>query len=165
MNYTQKNQKGSVLVFSLLVLSMLLAIAVSSTILVFVTKNSARSTERSILAFQIADGAAENILKRVYKDTDVTLNTLANNLFHSGPNPTCVNGVISGVLPSSSGTYTVTLYEDEVGNKLDCGLIAAYDTYAEWRKKLLYIVATGTYGGTTRAINVGIEPCPVLLCP
>ncbi len=164
MRYTQKNQKGSVLVFSLLVLSMLLAIAVSSTILVFVTKNSARSTERSILAFQIADGAAENILKRVYKDTDGTLNTLADNLFHSGANPTCSNGVISGVLPSSSGTYTVTLYEDEVGTELECSG-AGYSTYAEWRKKLLYIVATGTYGGTTRAINVGIEPCPAILCP
>jgi hypothetical protein len=164
MNYTQKNQRGSVLVFSLLVLSMLLAIAVSSTILVFVTKNSARSTERSILAFQIADGAAENILKRVYKNTDVSLDILADNLFHSGPNPTCASGIISGTLPSSSGTYSVIFYEDAGTTKLHCSG-GGYGTYAEWRKKLVHLVATGTYGGTTRAIDVGVAPCPALLCP
>ena len=154
--------KGSALVFSLLVLSMLLAITVTSTVLVFVTKNSARSTEKSILAFQIADGAAENILKRVYKDLDQDVDTLAGNLYGVA---TCDAGtyVLSGVLPSGSGTYSAILYDN--GNvKLHCSG-AGFGSYAEWRKKLVHIVTTGTYAGTTRAIDVGVKPCDPILCP
>lgn len=144
-------ERGSVLVFSLLVLSMLLAMAVSAVSITIATKNSARSTEKSTLAFQLADGAAENVLKRVYRDSDSTLDDLRYGLFRSsGANPpTCDNGVISGVLPSSAGTYTVTFY-DNSDAQIGC-------TANGWRASLKYIVAVGSFAGTTRAISVGIE--------
>jgi len=129
---------------------MLLALAMSSATVVIATKNSSRSTEKSIIAFQIADGAAENILKRIYKDSDSNLDDLADNLFHSGANPTCANGVISGVLPSSSGTYAVTVLKN------DSTTVSCSD--GAWRGLVVRLKASGTFSGTTRSIDVGVEP-------
>ena len=150
MKHAERQPKGSVLALSLLILSMLLATAVSGAMMVAVTKKSARGTEKSMLAFQIADGAAENILKRVYKETDVTLDALAGNLYKDGAAPICSAGVISGVLPSGSGTYVATLYKND-GNKLNCSG-AGYGSYAEWRSKLVRMVILGSFSGTARAI-------------
>lgn len=141
--------------FSLLILSMLLAIAVSGATLTIAAKKSARGTEKSILAFQIADGATENILRRVYKNSDATLTTLAGNLYGTA---NCASGVISGTLPSGTGTYTVT-FLDNSDNKLQCSG-SGYATYAEWRSKLVHLLVVGTFSGTTRAIDVGIKPYP-----
>ncbi|MFZ3031729.1 MAG: fibrobacter succinogenes major paralogous domain-containing protein [Candidatus Moraniibacteriota bacterium] len=157
----QKKLRGSVLVFSLLGLGMLLSAALSGAAIVVLGKNSARSTEKSALSFQIADGAAENILKRVYKETDNNLNRLADNLYGSGigsSNPTCSSGVISGRLPSSAGTYAVTLL-DGTGTPLGCNG-AGFSSYSEWRPKLSRLVATGTYAGATRSIDVAVTPSP-----
>lgn len=157
----QKKLRGSVLVFSLLVLAMLLSAALSGAAIVVLGKNSARSTEKSTLSFQIADGAAENILKRVYKETDNNLNQLADNLYGSGvgsTNPTCSSGVISGRLPSSAGTYAVALL-DGTGVPLGCSG-AGFSSYSEWRPKLSRLVATGTYAGATRSIDVAVTPSP-----
>lgn len=143
-----RKQKGSVLVFAMLVLSMLLSIAVSSMTVVIATKNSSRSTEKSALAFQIADGAAENVLKRVYQNSDATLNALEGSLY--GTTTGCSGGVISGTLFSNSGTYTVKFLDND-GSAIACGDNG-------WRVKLVRITATGTYVGTTRAIDVGVKP-------
>lgn len=160
----QKKMRGSVLVFSLLVLSILLSVTLTSVGVVITGKNSSRSTEKSALAFQIADGATENVLKRIYKDTDPTLSDLASNLYHNqsggsggGNNPSCSNGVISGALPSaSSGTYSVTFLAND-GSIIPCNG-AGYATYKEWRTKLVRIMASGSYAGATRAIDVTIKP-------
>lgn len=157
----QKKLRGSVLVFSLLVLTMLLSAALSGAAIVVLGKNSARSTEKSASSFQIADGAAENILKRVYKETDNNLNRLADNLYGSGigsTNPTCSGGVISGRLPSSAGTYAVALL-DGAGVPLGCSG-AGFSSYSEWRPKLSRLVSTGTYAGATRSIDVAVTPSP-----
>lgn len=145
--------RGSVLVFSLLVLAMLLSAALSGAAIIILGKNSSRTTEKSVVSFQVADGAVENVLKRVYKDTDSTLDQLANHLFGSA---SCSNGVISGTLPSGSGTYQVALF-DNSGDKLHCSG-SGYSSYAEWRPKLSRIVSTGTYAGVTRAIDVSVKP-------
>lgn len=161
MALKQIKMRGSVLVFSLLVLSILLSITLTSVGVVITGKNSSRSTEKSALAFQIADGATENVLKRVYKDTDPTLSALAGNLYHDQDagqgNPVCSNGVISGSLPSaSSGTYSVTFLAND-GSVIPCSG-AGYATYNEWRTKLVRVMASGSYAGATRAIDVTIKP-------
>jgi Tfp pilus assembly protein PilX len=143
-----RNKKGSVLVFAMLVLSMLLSIAVSGMMVVVATKNSSRATERSALAFQVADGAVENVLKRVYKDTDLTLTDLESRL-HGSSTP-CAGGAISGSLPSSDGTYTVKFLDND-NNSIGCN-------DGGWRAKLVQLEAVGTYAGTTRAVKVGVTP-------
>lgn len=155
---TYSHVSGSAIVFSLLILSMLLSIAVSGATLTIAAKKSARGTEKSILAFQIADGATENVLLRIYDDVppnDATLTDLANGLYGTA---NCASGVISGTLPSGTGAYTVT-FLDNNDNKLQCSG-AGYATYAEWRSKLVHLLVVGTFSGTTRAIDVGIKPYP-----
>lgn len=166
MLHKRKQLKGSVLIFSLIVLLILLSLTITAAMLVIFSKGSSRSTEKSILAFQIADGAAENMLRRLYDytDLDTTPSVLAGNLYGTGVNgtgkPTCSGGVISGKLPNSSGTYAVTLLENDK-TKLNC---TGYATYCEWRVRLASIVATGTYSGATRAIDVAIQ-LPGPACP
>lgn len=162
-----KKLKGSVLVFSLIVLLILLSLTITAATLVIFSKGSSRSTEKSIIAFQVADGAAENLLRFLYDDGPFyqTPDDLADDLYGTGVNgtgkPTCSNGVISGKLPNSSGTYSVTLLENDNITKLNCG---GYGNYCEWRVKLASIVATGTYAGATRAINVAVQ-LPGPACP
>lgn len=157
MKKQQKNMRGSVLVFTLLVLAILLSATLSSAGIVITGKNSSRATEKSALAFQIADGAAENVLKRVYKENDSTLNQLASNLYHSGNAPTCqTGGVINGTLPGASGVYSVAFFDNDGAPLLCSG--SGYNTYSEWRTKLVRIVASGSYGGATRAIDVTVKP-------
>lgn len=152
MRVSTPQLKGSVLVFSLLVLSMLLSIAVSGSAIVVATKQSARSTEKSGLSFQIADGAAENVLKRIYKNPgdDQDLDEMARNLYKSGDDPTCRDGVISGTLPSSSGTYQVAFLKND-GSRINC-------SDSLWRAQLVHLKSSGTYAGTTRTLDVGVTP-------
>lgn len=148
MNTKKQHLRGSALVFSLLVLSMLLAIAVSGATITIATKQSARGTEKSMLALQTADGALEEMFFRVYKNTDTDLDDLAGNVY--GPGVGCNGGTISGMLDEGSGSYAVTFF-DTNDQKIACG-------DAAWRTKLVYMVAIGTFAGTTRAISVGITP-------
>ena len=157
----KQHPRGSVLVFTLLILAILLSTALSAAGIVVLGKNSSRATEKSALAFQIADGAAENVLKRIYRNSDATLGTLASNLYADGGQgtPTCDNGTVIGSLPqASSGTYAVT-FLDNTGTPLQCSG-TGYDTYSEWRTKLSKIVSSGAYGSATRAIDIAIEPIP-----
>ncbi len=168
INWKRKKLKGSVLVFSLLVLFIMLSLTLTAVMLVIFSKGSSRSTEKSIIAFQIADGAAENMLQRLYQgEPDATLDDFTDSLFGTGPNgtgkPTCYGGVISGQLPLSSGTYAVTFLESD-NKKLQCNG-TGYDDYCTWRKKLSHIVANGTYSGVTRAIDVSVELPSDALCP
>ena len=155
MTLKNKNPRGSVLVFTLLVFTILLSASLSAAGIVILGKNSSRATENSALAFQIADGASENILKRVYKDNDATVGALATSLYGSAG---CTGGVVSGSLPSAStgATYEVA-FLDNSDSPLQCSG-AGYATYDEWRTKLVRIVATGYYAGATRAIDVTVEP-------
>lgn len=138
--------------------------------LVIFSKGSSRSTEKSILAFQVADGAAENMLRFLYDygTLDATLEDMADRLYGTGVNgtgkPTCSNGVISGKLPNSSGTYAVTFLENNNTTKIGCNG-AGYDSYCEWRVKLAHIVAAGTYAGATRAVDVAVQLPPAPTCP
>lgn len=152
MLYRKKQPRGSVLVLSLLVLSMLLSAALSGAVAIMAVKNSSRATTKSALAFEIADGAIENILERIYQHSDTTLSNLAGQVFGTA---SCSGGIISGTLPSSAaGIYTVTFLDND-GVKLQCSG-AGYNTNALWRQKLVKLRAAGTYGGVTRVVEVGV---------
>lgn len=168
MKIVNSNKRGSVLVFSLLVLAVLLSASLSAALVVIADKSSSRTTEKSVVSFQIADGAVENTLKRIYKNSDQNLDTLASNLYGFSGNPsTCSAGIISGIAPacplsyvgaSNCGTFQVK-FLDNNGNALQCSG-SGFGTYAEWRAKVVYLEAKGTYAGTTRAIKVGVKSLP-----
>lgn len=153
MKKSKQYVKGSALVFSMLVLTMLLAIAVSGAVITIATKQSARGTEKSILALQTADGAIEEMLYQIYKETRTDLNDIKNNIFGSA-SASCNNGVISGSLFHGSGSYRVAFYDDPgsaVADRIACDDVG-------WRAKVIHIVAVGIFAGTTRAMDSGVTP-------
>ncbi len=147
--------RGSVLVFSLLVLFILLSMTMNTASILTVDLSSINSTIHSNMAYQVADGAVENVIKRIYKNpgNDTDLNELASNIWKPGgvPDPVCSNGIIHGFLPTATqGEYYVT-FLDNSGVKLACN-------DSSWRSKLVYLTVQGKYKGVTRAIYVGVKP-------
>lgn len=154
MKKNQQHLRGSALVFSMLVLTMLLAIAVSGATITIATKQSARGTEKSILALQTADGAIEEMLFQIYQGSgNNDLDDIADNVLGAG-HASCSGGVISGYFDSGTGRYAVMFYRSvnsAVGDRIACNDPA-------WRSKVIHIVAVGTFAGTTRAIDAGVTP-------
>lgn len=167
MSVTKTKLKGSVLGFSILLLSLFLFSGITLVSVSVLERKASFSTQKSVIAFQAADSAAERVLKRIYIDNspliatvplngtmpeDGTLNSLSNNLdFVSGPN--CNNGVVSGTnRPNTSPDYTfqVTFF-DATGTVITCG-----DN--QWRDKVIRIRSEGFYQRTSRVIEIGIRP-------
>lgn len=156
MKKKKQHLRGSVVVFSMLVLTMLLAIAVSGATVTIATKQSARGTEKSILAFQTADGAVEEMLFQIYQESRTHLYDIASHVLGAGL-ASCDAGVITGRFDTGSGRYAVTFLDT------DDQKIACDDT--AWRSKVIHIVAVGTFAGATRALDVGVRAvamCDVL---
>lgn len=142
------------LVFSLLLLFVMLSMTLSIATIFSYNIDSTLATVRSNMAYQVADGAAEDVLKRVYNESDSDLTQLANRIWTSGAgNANCNNDVIAGSLPTATeGSFTVA-FLDNSGVRIACNDVA-------WRSKLVYLLAKGTHRGTVRSIYVGVRPGP-----
>lgn len=164
MKLVQKKLKGSVLGFSLILLSLLLFSGITLVSVSVLERKSSFSTQKSGIAFQAADSGIERILKRIYLDnspsiatvplngavSDGTLNTLAGNLTQTAGGG-CVGGVISGTNSSgTSYTFQVSFYDAADA------LIACND--AQWRDRVIRIRSEGFYQRTSRVIETGIRP-------
>lgn len=134
------NPKGSVLVFSLIVLSLLLISALSVATVSVTDKKSVISSEKSNIAFQVADSGVERILQKIYKESPSTLNDL-------GP---CSGGVVTG--STASGTYKISFYDNSLipGQLTDCG-------DSNWRNKAVRLKSNGVFNNTARAVEVAIN--------
>ena len=143
---TLKLKQGSVLVFSLIVLSILLSAAVAIATVSVANRQSAFSTAKSNQSFQVADSGAELILQQIYKTvpTHASINALAAAL---GGGATCAGGAITktGV---AGGDIKVSFY-DQNDNLIGCADTA-------WRSKVVAIKSEGTAGGTTRLVETAV---------
>ncbi|MFA9262148.1 MAG: hypothetical protein ACEQSB_02200 [Undibacterium sp.] len=169
---TKRKLKGSVLGFSVMLLSLFLFSGITVLSISVLERKASFTTQKSIIAFQGADSGAERVLKRIYIDnsptiavvalrspmpTDTTLTTLASNLCSGGSatcsGASCSGGTISATnAPASSPGYvfSVTFYE-ESGATIACG-----DN--QWRDKVIRVRAEGVYQRTSRVLEVGIRP-------
>lgn len=175
---TKTKLKGSVLGFSVMLLSLFLFSGVTVVSVAILERKASFTTEKSIIAFQGADSGAERILKRIYMDNslsatcpncavaitplrgvlpDQDLDELAANLCSgAGANcsgSSCSGGTITATnAPASSPGYTfsVTFY-DEGGATIACN-------NAEWRDKVIKVRAEGVYQRASRVLEVGIRP-------
>lgn len=137
-------KKASVLVFSLIVLFIVTAIALGMASTTVIARKMAMSTGKSAGSFQSADSGAETALKKI-KD------------FQSGSSKTvgdvgnCSSGVVTGNIgDSSSGSYSIYFYKKD-GDSASCS-----DNLSDISK----IKSTGTYSQTARAVEVSFEQCP-----
>jgi Tfp pilus assembly protein PilX len=144
----KKPNKGSVLVFSLIVLSIVLSAALSIAVVNVSNRKSASSTSQSVQSFQVADSGVEKALKEIYKGSYTDLNAMATALATS-----CTSGKFSfSVL---GGTSTVSFF-DTNNNIIGC-------TSATWRDDVAKIKVEGTANGTTRVIETAVA-APTLTC-
>ncbi|MDD2766168.1 MAG: hypothetical protein PHH40_00180 [Candidatus Moranbacteria bacterium] len=143
--------RGSALVFSLVVLSFLLMSALSVATISVTNKRSILASKNSTISFQFADTVAENILTKIYKIHDsvagphyADLDALAGALTGAA----CDNSVITGT------GYAVTFYS--CADADTCSDITCSSN--TWRADVSKMKILGTFGGVTRAIEVGITP-------
>lgn len=143
---TLKPKQGSVLVFSLIVLSILLSAAVAVATVSVANRRSTFSTAKSSQSFQVADSGAELVLQQIYKTlpTHASINALAAAL---GGGAACSGGAITknGV---AGGDIKVSFYDK------DNNLISCTDT--AWRSKVVAIKSEGTAAGTTRLVETAV---------
>ncbi len=135
--------KGSVLVFSLLILSIMLVTSLTILSSAVLDRKASLSTGSSTRSFQVADSGVEEVLYQIYKETRATPNAIASAITGGS----CLNGVIS--FPVAGGDAEVTLYQDETTVFTDC-------TDANWRDSVVKIKSEGTAGPTTRAVEVAV---------
>ncbi|PID51604.1 MAG: hypothetical protein CR954_00950, partial [Candidatus Moraniibacteriota bacterium] len=104
----KKQQKGSIVIFALIILIFILIAALSIATISLSNKRSANTSVNSATAFQNSDNGMEDFLQQVYQSLgpDATLDDLANALDHiysaDGIHYQCVDG--TGGLPARIGT-------------------------------------------------------------
>jgi Tfp pilus assembly protein PilX len=135
--------KGSVLVFSLIVLSIVLSAALSVAVVNVSNRKSAGSTGQSVQSFQVADSGVEKALKEIYKGSYTDLSTMRASITGS---TVCSNGSFS--FPVSGGTSTVTFFDTD-NVVIGC-------TESDWRNLVAKIKVEGTSAGTTRVIETAV---------
>jgi hypothetical protein len=135
-----KNKPGSILAYSLIIISIMIAIVATMSIATVISKKSASSTDASVQAYQTADSGVQLTIKEIDNNLGATISSVFSD---------CTNGVISDQSYGSlNGTYTISFYSDEAGSTLmDC---------SDQVKDIRSIKSVGTYNGTVRAVNVAV---------
>lgn len=131
--------KGSVLVFTLIVLFIILAAAIGISSVSVLERKGAGSTSVSVQSFQIANSGAEIILKKIADNSSSTLNDL-------GDPGDCTDGKLTGFI-SSGKNYEITFYTSDGLPITDCGITAS---------NVDKIKSVGSYANTARAIEVAV---------
>ena len=149
--FLKSSRRGSVLVFSLLILSILLVTSLTILSTALLDRKASLSTGSSARSFQVADSGVEETLYRVYKENHPTLAALAGSVGAS-----CSGSSIN--FPSAGGEVTVTFYED--GETPYSGGCSGTD----WRAKVVKIKSEGAVGSNARAVEVAVAAaCPTVL--
>lgn len=149
VNFQKLFPKGSVLVFSLLILSIMLVTSLTILSSAVLDRKASLSTGSSTRSFQVADSGVEEVLYQVYKGSHATLEDVRSAIDNT--NATCAGGVIE--FPVAGGTAKVTFYQDET--TVYAGPCSG-GTATDWRDKVVKIKSEGTAGSTTRAVEVAV---------
>ncbi|NTW13716.1 MAG: hypothetical protein HGA31_01660 [Candidatus Moranbacteria bacterium] len=133
-------KEGSVLVFSLIILSVMLVTSLTLLSSAVFQEKSALSTGDSTHSFQVADSGADMILYQLYQKGPDTIATVASNLGLS-----CVDGTVK----NQNAGWTVRFYDVDGVRLTDCSGPSSNVTS---------IKSEGTSQGTTRAVQVAVKP-------
>ena len=154
LSFSKLLPKGSVLVFSLLILSIMLVTSLTILSSALLNQKASLSTGSSGRSFQVADSGVERVLYQIYKQSNATLEDLGD-VIAGGSTATvrCNNGVVS--FPVSGGDVKVGFYQDDPSNP---GNVISYTNCAgtDWRDKVVKIKSEGTAGTTSRAVEVAV---------
>lgn len=137
------NLNGSVLVFSLIVLAIMISGALAIATASIINRQSVGDSVASGRSFQTANSGVELILQKVYKGTYTDLNALAVD-FGGGA---CSGGVITNSA-IAGGKVSIT-FLDKDGAAINC-------TDTSWRSKVVRMKSEGTASGTTRVVETAV---------
>ncbi len=141
--------KGSVLVFSLIILSIMLSAALSILSVTLMEKKSSFSTEKSVQAFDVAQSGMELVTQEMWKDVSLTDFSSLNTAI-SGNACAISGGVVSITKSIAGGTTELTFKDVDGADVTDCG--ANVSTIASVR-------SVGTFAGSSRAIEIAVRRC------
>lgn len=163
---SMKSQRGSIIAFSLIVLSLLLTSGLTLVTVAVAEKKAGLATQKSVLAFQAADSGAERMLKNIYTRNSPSLATTALNArmpdrdlsavagnLDQVSDPSC-NGAINKIVATNSSAPSYTLEVSLFAG--DDSQIACNDN--QWRDKVVRIRAEGFYRQTSRVVEMGVKP-------
>lgn len=147
-----KKKKGSVLVFSLIILAMMLTIATGLSSIGVTQKKDASSTQFSVQAYQVSDSGAQWALKKI---NEAVVDLDLENRKISVPFPGCaidINGDASVENPTGlnlgDNTFATLVFLKADGNKIACDDLVS---------DITNIKSIGTFRNTVRAVNVAIS--------
>lgn len=145
----KKNKKGSVLVFSLIILAMMLTIAMGLSSIGVTQKKDANVTQFSVQAYQIADSGAQLALKKINEAVvSADLNLRKVNIAFPG----CVsNGgaafIASPLIMGDGTSLSLSFLKADGVTKVACDDLVS---------DIANIKSTGTFRNTARAVDVAI---------
>jgi len=145
-----KKIKGSVLVYSLIVMFVMLSIVLAMTAVSINDRNNAMTTGDSVQAFQTANSGSELFTKALKASPAPANVTLIDDV--SGSGLTCGD---DGKLIGSAGTgsFVVSMYDNATPNPR---LLNCRTDNSKTINDIAKIQVNGTYGGSTRAIEVAM---------
>lgn len=137
-------KKGSIMVYALIILSLLLVISFTILSVNESQTRSAISTDESVIAFFLAESGAEVMLDRIYSGN-----------YNSGPLSGLYSNCSSGVFTNSltSGVWTASFYDDDGDMLSSC-------SNTSWREDVDEMKIDGNHSNTIRSIRMSIEPTP-----
>lgn len=142
LNYSidkSSHQQGSILVFVLVMMGVVMILALGMMQSTTVNQQSARVTDDAAVAFQAADSGAELAYMQVMKNLVETVGDVG----------TCNNGTITGSIVAG-GNYMIDFYDDVPNRVGSCG-----DTLVDVRSARV----RGFFGRSIRAIQIQL-PVP-----
>jgi len=131
-----KSKNGSVLVFTLIIMSVMLLMAISIASVTMIERKMSGSTGKSNQAFQVADSGVEIVVNKKKNAPTDAISNLGS----------CNSGTVN-IGSVVGGNATVTFYADDVGTKLSC---------SDPISKTFKIKSAGVFSATVRAVEVEI---------
>ena len=132
-----KFKNGSVLVFTLIIMSLMLMMAVSIASVTVIERKMSGATGKSNQAFQVADSGVEKIIKKKKNDPNVKISTLGSSCDGGTVNMDSVVG----------GNVTATFYKNDEEDLMACDELLA---------NVFKVKSVGIFSATVRAVEVEI---------
>ena len=148
-SFLSKNKKGSILAYSLIVVSVMIAIVASLSVVTVIEKKGAVSTDSSVQAYQVADSGVQLAIKKINKiiSDDKADETKIEDLFTD-----CGN---FGFTDGGAGKYKLAFFDNEGGTGTALGCNVTID-------KIRNIKSVGEYKDTVRAVQVAVAATTTL---
>jgi len=143
--------KGSALVYSLIILFVMLTVVLAMSAVSINERNNAGTTGNSVQAFQTANSGSE-LFAKVLASNPPTVGAIASSFGGCNAGTGNLTGSITG-----GGTYTIELLQTDGTTQVNCSTDAALAA-----NTVASIKSTGTFSGSSRAIQVAMAASTIL---